>query len=46
MLGLLKTLLQILKSFIASEREQMLYRGLYVNNETPRALGTKITWKK
>ena len=43
---LLKMLLEILKGFIASEREQMLYRGLYVDNETPRALGTKISWRK
>lgn len=43
---LLKTLLEILKALIASEREQMLYRGLYVDNETPRALGTKISWRK
>lgn len=42
----LKALLEILKALIASEREQMLYRGLYVDNETPKALGTKITWKK
>ena len=43
---LLKALLEIIKAFIASEREQMLYRGLYVDNDTPKALGTKITWKK
>lgn len=43
---LLKTLLEILKDFIASEREQMLHNGLYVDNETPRALGTKISWRK
>ncbi len=42
----LKALLEILKALIASEREQMLYRGLYVDNETPRALGTKISWRK
>ena len=42
----LKALLEIIKALIASEREQMLYRGLYVDNDTPKALGTKITWKK
>ena len=46
MIGAVKLLLRILKDAIASERKQMLYRGLYVDNETPKALGTKITWKK
>lgn len=42
----LKALIKYIRELIASERKQMLYRGLYVDNETPRALGTKITWKK
>lgn len=46
MLRLIVNLFKIFKSLIEDERRQMLHRGLYVNNETPKALGTRITWHK
>ena len=46
MLKRLKALLDLYRHYREAERKQMLSRSLYVENETPRALGTKITWKK
>lgn len=42
MIRLIKRLGQILRELIEKDREKNELNGLYVNNDTPRALGTRI----
>ena len=42
MIRILKRLRQILRELIEKNREKNELNGLYVDNEIPRALGTRI----
>lgn len=42
MIALFKAFIGLIRGIVRDERSKMLYRGLYISDETPKTYGTKI----